>query len=71
MRPLSWPLTPEVHLLEPLILFFLVTYVGAGHLVVASNRRAEVASRPEALVDEVRRFSPYARAKWMALFPSM
>src|SRR5882757_9096107 len=53
MWPLKWPLAPEVHLLQTLILLLLVPNVVPYDLFIPPNRRYEISSRPEALTDEI------------------
>jgi hypothetical protein len=46
-------LTPEVHLLQPLVLLFLIADVIADHFFIPANRRYEIAACPKALPDEI------------------
>ena len=50
---LKWPSSPEVHLLQTLVLILLLPDVSPDLLFVAADRGHEIPARPEMLTDEI------------------
>ena len=60
---------PQIHLLQALVLLFLLFDVLAYYLCVPSYCGYEVSLAQKCWPTKFRFFSPYTRAKWIALFP--
>src|SRR5450755_3864525 len=62
-------LTPEVHLLQPLVLLFLIPDVVSDHLFIPANRRHKIPACPKTLPDKIPTVLPINPCEMYRAFP--
>ena len=62
-------LTPEVHLIQSLVLFFLIANVVPDHRFIPANRRHKISACPKALADEIPPVLPVGPCKVYRALP--